>query len=127
MSNIYGSGPKGQATRLHAELVRARGKCEAPDARRGVAVIHTQNLQCAHILRRNLSLIRTDLENALCLCAGCHFYFTNRPEEWRAFIDEKLGPDKWYELYRKAHQSPAPKVDWVAEKARLSELLKEYQ
>ena len=120
-------GAAGRADDLFSKLVRSRGFCEGPGTRKGAAVIHTQNLQCAHILGRRLNLIRTDLDNALCLCAGCHYYFTNRPEEWRVFIDEKFGAEHWYGLYRKAHVSPAPKVDWKAEVERLTALLAEVE
>ena len=28
MSNIYGKGAKGRATKLHAQIVRSKGSCE---------------------------------------------------------------------------------------------------
>ena len=28
MGNMYGSGAKGRATKLHAELIREKGECE---------------------------------------------------------------------------------------------------
>lgn len=102
MSVAYGTGDRGKATRLHAEIVRARGACEKCGKR--------TNLQCAHIISRRYANTRTDPENAFCLCAGCHRYFTDWPLEFQKFVEETIGIDKYAELRARALH-PA-KVDW---------------
>jgi len=114
MTVSYGRGPKGVATRLHAQLVRARGRCEYCDS--------TANLQCAHIISRRYSRTRTDLANAFCLCAKCHAHFTDHPVDFGVFAVSKIGRDAYDDLYRRAHGDG--KVDWDAEVERLRAILK---
>ena len=86
--------------------VRARGVCESDrETHKGV-------LQCAHVISRSYKVIRTDHRNALSMCSGCHLYFTNRPLEWRAFIDRTY-PGLWDELTHLALSYV--KVDWKAQ------------
>jgi len=120
--NIYGKGDRGKATRLHAQIVRARGRCECPDSRRGVAIIHSGQLQCMHIISRRHAATRTDLDNALAGCAACHRFFTENPVEWTDFIIGQTGRAKYELLWLKAH-TPT-KVDWRAEVARLTAIAK---
>ncbi len=115
MTDIYGKGPKGNATRLHAQIVRARGACEACGAE-GV------RLECAHIISRRYAHTRTDLENAVCLCSADHRYFTDYPIEFASFITRHLGQDKYDELYKKSMRRD--KVDWVVEADRLAAIWK---
>ena len=49
-------------------LVRKRGYCQWPQCNK------TEGLQCSHIHSRTKMSVRWDLNNALCLCAGCHMY-----------------------------------------------------
>ena len=119
------TGPRGKADELASLLVRSRGRCEAPDARNGVAVIHSQQLQCCHILGRAHNATRTDLENLLCMCAACHFYFTHEPIEFADFVIAKIGRAKYDALRLKAN-TPT-KIDWKAEVERLSALLAEVE
>ncbi len=83
--------------------VRARGVCESDRDS------HTGVLQSTHIISRSYKVIRTDERNALSMCSGCHLYFTNRPLEWRAFIDRTY-PGLWDELTQLA-LTYVP-VDW---------------
>lgn len=106
---------KASATKLHAAIVRARGQCENTDCGR------FENLQCAHIVSRRYSATRTDLANALCLCAGCHMHFTEWPLEFAEFVNAKIGKDAYERLSLKALRSG--KVDWELEVARLRPLL----
>lgn len=109
MADIYGKGPRGKATRLHAQIVRARGACEACGG--------TSTLQCAHIVSRRYASTRSDLDNAFCLCAGCHLHFTEWPLEFHSFVLERIGEDGYQRLRKKA--LGGVKVDWDAEAARL--------
>lgn len=91
MSNIYGKGLRGKATKLHAEVVRARGRCE----RCGNA---NAAFQCAHIIPRRYAATRTDPNNAWCLCAGCHLRTTEWASEHMALIERTIGLVQYEEL-----------------------------
>lgn len=93
--------------------VRSRGVCESDRPS------HAGNLQCAHIISRSYKATRTDERNALCLCQGCHLYYTNHPLEWRVFIDATR-PGLWDELSAKA--LAYEKVDWKSEAARWGQM-----
>ncbi len=86
--------------------VRARGVCESD------RISHTGVLQSTHIISRSYKVIRTDERNALSMCSGCHLYYTNRPLEWREFIDRTY-PGLWDELTELALSYV--KVDWKAQ------------
>ena len=100
---------KDKATKLHSELVRARGECQSCGS--------VEHLQCAHIISRRYSNTRTRLDNALCLCAKCHLHYTEWPLSFTAFVVETVGADKYNELRQAALRSA--KVDWPAELERL--------
>lgn len=111
--SIYGKGAKGKATRLHAQIVRARGRCE----RCGIV---DDTLQCAHIVARSFMATRTDENNAWCLCASCHWKLTGDPFLHVQFAIQTHGEDG-YELLRvKAREGVGRKVDWDIEAARLT-------
>jgi len=108
------SAVKAEATRLHSQIVRARGYCENC----GYAWRSTgSKLECAHIVSRRYSRTRTDLNNAFCLCSKCHMRFTEWPLEFAEFVVERIGQDVYDDLQAKA-QSLA-KVDWYDELDRL--------
>ena len=92
--SIYGKGKRGRATKLHAELVRARGRCENCGG--------TSNLQCAHVIPRRYAATRVDPANAFCLDAKCHMRFTEHADEWMAFVDRTIGRDEFDRLKAKA-------------------------
>ena len=115
MADIYGKGAKGRATRLHALITRAYGKC--------MNCGNTEALQCAHIISRKYSHTRTDLDNAFCLCASCHMTFTDNPVEFGKFTIDQIGEDNYYALYRKRERTD--KMDWEVEAKRLREIAKE--
>jgi predicted restriction endonuclease len=53
--------------KLFSEKVRAIGRCEKCGK--------TTTLQCSHVYNRSHKWLRWDLENGICLCAGCHFFW----------------------------------------------------
>lgn len=93
MSNLYGKGLKGKATRLHSIVVRARGACERCGER------DYSKLQAAHIVPRRYSATRCDPLNSWALCAGCHLRTTEWASEHMALIEQTIGLDV-YELLR---------------------------
>ena len=82
------------ADTLFSVIIRSAGKC----FRCG----NTYNLQCAHIFSRGYYTIRWSFDNAVCLCSGCHIYFTYKPLEWEDFIKSKFGEAKWMDLRKRA-------------------------
>jgi len=110
----YGRGAKAKATKLHSQIIRSKGFCE----RCG----RTENLQCAHIIRRTYSATRTDLSNAWVLCAKCHFHIDTNPDEFMVFVNDTVGMEKFSELKAKALAGVGKKVDWSAELERLKAL-----
>jgi hypothetical protein len=102
-----------QADDLFSKIVRDRdGVCQA----REVSPCKG-NLQCAHIISRSYKTIRTDLRNAVALCAGHHTYFTHRPLEWEDWVRESYGT-LWDELREAALRGAVP--DWKSEVDRLT-------
>ena len=80
-----------KADKLFSPMVRAKGYCELA----GKDTINCGGgLQCAHIETRGAHAIRWSFENALCLCAGHHVYYTNHPRFWDLIVEEVF-PDKW--------------------------------
>lgn len=121
MSSIYGKGAKGRATKLHAELVRARGACERCGST-------SKALQCAHIIGRRYSATRTDETNAWALCAGCHMRLGEHPDEHMAFVGQTIGMERFDELKTKALAGvKANDAFWLAECVRLAALLAEVE
>lgn len=120
MSNLYGKGLKGKATRLHSLVVRARGICECcGDA-------YYPNLQCAHIVTRERNATRTDETAAFCLCKSCHLKFTHDPLEWVDFVVSKIGRDAYDEIqFRSKAGVKANDAYWQGEIDRLEQILKE--
>lgn len=56
--------------KLVSEKIRSIGRCERCGK--------TTNLQCCHIYGRSNKWLRWDMENLLCLCAGCHLFWWHR-------------------------------------------------
>lgn len=118
--SIYGRGLRGKATRLHAELVRARGACE----RCGTT---SRQLHCAHIFSRRYAATRCDPRNGICLCAGCHRWFDGDGP-----IDERLewllihiGLDLYEDLKTLAYSSPKTNDTFWQERIDHLEALKD--
>lgn len=51
-------------------------------------------LQCAHIIGRSNHALRWNLNNAICICAGHHSYYTNHPFYWNILIENEF-PNKY--------------------------------
>jgi hypothetical protein len=126
MGASYGKGARGKATKLHSDYVRARAgwRCEHCGGGEGDLSPKgkpIKQVHCAHIITRHKPLTRTDENNAFCLCASCHFYFTKWPVEFAKFVFEKIGKRKYNALFKKA--TAEGKVDWVSEVERLQALI----
>ena len=57
-------------------------------------------VQCAHVVTRGARFIRWDAENAVGLCARCHFAYTKRPAAWLAFVEREY-PGRLQRLLRR--------------------------
>ena len=97
---------KQKATDGWGSWVRSRNRCESN------RLEHKGHLQAAHIITRSYGATRTDPLNGLCLCQGCHVFYTHRPLEWEEWIEERW-PGLWDHLKTKALTHA--KVDWKAE------------
>lgn len=114
MTVSYGKGTKGKATKLHAQLVRARGACE----RCGVSG-EIEPLQCAHIISRRYSHTRCDTRNAWALCGSCHYTVDNFADEKMDLVQRTIGEDLYWDLKADAYRTD--KVDWEGVLADLKE------
>lgn len=91
---------------LFSKLVRDRdGGCVA----QGFRFDCKGYLQCAHIIPRRYSAVRTDFDNAVALCSSHHVYWTHRPLEWQDWIGVRY-PGRWDDL--RARAMADGKVDW---------------
>ncbi len=109
---------KGRADRLFSEIVRARGICEACEL--GWLVDRTSGLQCAHIIPRRFSWVRTDLVNAWSLCGGHHYLVDNYADRKMELVSLTIGLPTYDALVVKSQCRQ--KFDWVEEAARLKEI-----
>lgn len=91
---------KNKADREFSLRVRARGHCELAGRD---AVSCLGNLQTAHIFSRRYHAIRWDEDNALCLCAAHHTFYTHRVELWFLAIEE-LFPGRWAALRKRINE-----------------------
>lgn len=105
---------KAKADVLFSKLVRSVGHCE--HCLKSVGV----QLQCAHWLSRSYSHTRTDFDNAFCLCAGCHRFFTADPTAWTIWAVAMRGRETYERLRESANKRD--KMDWPAELERLKEI-----
>lgn len=108
------SAAKNKCDRLFSQLVRSVGYCEKCGRSEDV------QLQCAHWISRRYVHTRTDPDNAFCLCAACHRWFTDHPTEWGRWAVEQRGEDVYARLFE-ASKVRGPK-NWVAELESLTEL-----
>lgn len=74
--------------KLFSHWVRARAgwACECCHKSDG-------QMDCAHIIGRRNRQTRWDDANAICLCRGCHSFFTDNPLDWSEWIVGYLGSD----------------------------------
>ena len=50
-----------------------------------------QAIQLCHIYSRKFNSVRWSTLNQVVMCASCHAYYTDRPVEWRPFLERELG------------------------------------
>ena len=105
---------KNKADIVFSKIVRNVGHCENC----GTSYV----LQCAHWLSRRYSNTRTDFDNAFCLCASCHRYFTADPTAWTDWCLGQRGRDTYDRLREAANRHS--EVDWPAELERLRTIAK---
>ncbi len=63
------------------------------------------------------------MDNAFCLCASCHRYYTDNPVEFGTFTIDKIGEEKYDELRQR--RLSIDKFDWDEEANRLNVIAKE--
>lgn len=103
---------KNHCDRLFSQIVRSVGVCERCGSYAGEV-----QLQTSHWISRRYSNVRTDFDNAFCLCAACHRWWHAFPTDASDWAIEQRGRET-YERIREAANETA-KVDWVAELERL--------
>ena len=127
-------GAKLKATRLHSLIVRSAGHCEnpacdyvcpCPEAPERHPKANGCKLQAAHIIGRARSVTRTDLRNALCLCASCHAYYGSHPYEFKELVDEVQGAGVYEEMKADSNRLVKAQEWWPAEVERLERVARE--
>jgi hypothetical protein len=103
--------------RIFSELIRSRGRCQSCGT--------TRNLQCSHIISRRYAWTRTMSQNALALCAGCHFNWHHDPVFAHGLIEKTIGLAMYEDLRKVAQENTGQRFDWFAERERLTTLHKE--
>lgn len=103
---------KAVADRYFSKIVRAKGICQKC-LRRPPAV----QLQCAHWISRRYAWTRTYRDNAFCLCATCHRWFTDHPTEFAKWALDQRGEERYQEVLRRSQRRD--KFDWISEAERL--------
>jgi hypothetical protein len=106
---------RAEADRLFSRRVRSRGICQALGFD-GLACAGP--LQCAHVVRRRYLSVRWDDDNAACLCAAHHVYFTHHHLAEDRFHNQLLSPERFAELKARAEQARG-RPDYEAILARL--------
>jgi hypothetical protein len=114
--NVTQRSAKNACDRLFSQIVRSLGFCE------NCGKSHNEvQLQCAHWISRRYSNTRCDPENAFCLCARCHRWFTDHPTEFGRWATNMRG-EATYQRLLEASREPA-KVDWSQQREVLQQML----
>jgi hypothetical protein len=121
MPTNYGKKAKAKATKLHSLVVRTRDNFTCRWC--GITRNEGKQIQCAHIISRAISATRTDEENALALCASCHWKQSKNPLVWARWLEQELGKAHLDCLLDKG--VAGVKVDWDSEVERLQTILDE--
>ena len=88
-----------QLDKLWSKAVRTKGYCELCGRKPPEVILHAHHI----FSRRNYST-RYDLENAVCLCTGCHLYKAHKDvQEFSDWVLEHLGQEYIDNLRKKAH------------------------
>ncbi len=123
MSDMYGKGDKGKATKLHSVIIRSLGGCESCGFECGCSDRFKHNvcpMQAAHIEGRKANATRTLLINAFCLCASCHGRYTDKPLTFSRFVTTTWAQEYRNELLRMSNTMT--KVNWKDRLAELKEI-----
>jgi 5-methylcytosine-specific restriction endonuclease McrA len=48
------------------------------------------NIQCGHLISRRYRAVRFSPINAVAICARHHVFYTHRPIEWEAWVEERF-------------------------------------
>ncbi len=110
-------GAKGKCDAIFSKIIRKRNICERCGSK--------DWLQTSHIISRRFSATRTDIENAQCLCAKCHRFFTDHPVEFGRWIFKSVGEEHYDALKRKSEA--VTKMDWDDELIRLTDIYNNLQ
>lgn len=113
---ISAKGATAKADRLFSLLIRSLGHCEK--CGRNPAEVQ---LQCAHWIGRRFRNTRWDPDNAFCLCAGCHMWFTDHPTEFGRWAIGMRGEETYLRLREAAEKTS--KVDVLDQIDVLEEIL----
>lgn len=91
---------KKRADALFSINVRQYGQCQL----RGLDKVKCSSvLQCAHIETRGNMALRYDQQNALCICAGHHIWYTYHPTAFNELILEFF-PSQWKYVEEHKHK-----------------------
>jgi len=87
--------------KIFSDLIRERADhtCEFC----GLYIGKTLSCHCCHIHGRSSRSVRWDADNALCLCAKHHFFYTNHPTDFFVWLRDYLGEGYLEILSEKAH------------------------
>jgi hypothetical protein len=106
---------------IFSDLVRERAGYTCEHCEKHIPEGYRMAAHCAHIHGRKNQSTRYDPDNAICLCAGCHYKFTDHPTEFTYWLHEYLG-DGHMEILRE-------KVNRIKKwgKGEKDEMRKQYQ
>ena len=81
-----------------SRIIRSKGFCASCGS------VDYAKLQCCHIFSRTYRNTRWDLDNMICMCAGCHFEAHKNPIKFVEKVKEYLGDYK-YNLLKNKHNA----------------------
>jgi len=105
---------RNKADSLWSKVIRLRGRCEWCS--------NKNHLQAAHIESRRYLSIRYDLDNGLCLCAGCHLKAHHSPTKFTYWLEDYKGREYLEELHKR-NKPTYGKFDWESTVENLEEQL----
>ena len=80
--------------------VRKHGRCQFA----GLDKVHCGGiLNCAHIEGKGALRLRFDQQNALCICAGHHVFYTYHPTAFNELVAEFF-PSQWKYVQEHKHE-----------------------
>ena len=101
-------GPKKREKNPHRRQAFYKNKCDALAQKRCVSLGYCEAceyghpkapdckglLSWCHLKSRRFAILRHDPKNSVCMCAAHHRFFTDHPDLFRDFIEEKF-PGRW--------------------------------